>query len=109
MICWTPLGIGTTATAGRDEVRARVASAVMQADLASFDGEEREAILCLRATYNDFKHADAKPDHAALISDRMVERYAVAGSAAEIVDQLAGLMATPGLDRIVLRADPIRS
>jgi alkanesulfonate monooxygenase SsuD/methylene tetrahydromethanopterin reductase-like flavin-dependent oxidoreductase (luciferase family) len=74
----------------------------MQADPTSFEGEEREAILRLRATYNDFKHADSKPDHAALISDRMVERYAVAGSAAEIVDQLARLMATPGIERIVL-------
>ena len=28
--CWTPLGIGATSAAGRDDVRARVASAIMQ-------------------------------------------------------------------------------
>lgn len=100
--CWTPLGIGTTSAAGRDEVRARVASAVMQADPASFEGEERDAVQRLRATYNDFKHASAKPDHAALISDRMVGRYALAGSSGDIAEQLKALMATPGLDRIVL-------
>jgi 5,10-methylenetetrahydromethanopterin reductase len=100
--CWTPLGIGDTSAAGRDEVRARVASAVMQADPASFEGEEREAIQRLRAIYNDFKHASSKPDHAALISDRMVERYAVAGNATEIAEQLKTLMATQGIERIVL-------
>jgi len=100
--CWTPLGLGASAAAGRDEVRARVASAVMQADPESFQGEERDAVLRLRATYDDFKHAESKPDHAALISDRMVERYAVAGAPAEIAAQLSALMATPGLDRVVL-------
>ena len=42
--CWTPLGIGTTSAAGRDDVRARVASAVMQTNPDWFEGEEREAI-----------------------------------------------------------------
>jgi 5,10-methylenetetrahydromethanopterin reductase len=100
--CWTPIGIGETSAAGRDDVRARVASSIMQANPDWFEGEERESLLRLRASYDSYKHASSKPDHSALISDRMIERYAVSGDAAEIVDQLASLMAYPRLDRVVL-------
>ena len=100
--CWTPLGIGITSAAGRDDVRARVASAVMQTSPDWFEGEEREAIRQLKASYQDYKHASSRPDHAALTSDRMVERYAIAGDAVEVAERLAALIAHPRLDRIVL-------
>ena len=100
--CWTPLGIGDTPAAGRDDVRARVASAIMQTNPDWFEGEERQTIQQLKASYQDYKHASAQPEHAALISDRMVERYAVAGDAVEVSERLAALMAHPRLDRIVL-------
>lgn len=100
--CWTPLGIGETPAAGRDDVRARVASSIMQANPDWFEGEERESLLRLRSSYDSYQHASSKPDHSSLISDRMIERYAVSGDAAEIVDQLASLMAYPRLDRVVL-------
>lgn len=100
--CWTPLGIGATPAAGRNDVRARVASAVMQTNPDWFEGEERDAIRKLKASYQDYKHASSRPDHAALISDRMVERYAIAGDAVEVSDRLAALLAHPRLDRVVL-------
>jgi 5,10-methylenetetrahydromethanopterin reductase len=100
--CWTPLGIGATPAAGRNEVRARVASAVMQTSPDWFEGEERDAVARLKASYRDYEHAASRPDHAALVSDRMVARYAVAGDAVEVSERLAALMAHPRLDRIVL-------
>jgi 5,10-methylenetetrahydromethanopterin reductase len=100
--CWTPLGIGAASAAGRDDVRARVASAIMQTNPDWFEGEEREAIRRLKASYQDYKHASSRPDHAALISDRMVERYAIAGDAVEVSERLAALLAHPRLDRVVL-------
>ena len=100
--CWTPLGTGSTSAAAREDVRARVASSIMQTNPDWFEGEEREALLRLKNSYDDFKHAAAKPDHAALISDRMIERYAIAGDAVEITDRLQALMAYSRLDRIVL-------
>jgi 5,10-methylenetetrahydromethanopterin reductase len=100
--CWTPLGIGNTSAAGRNDVRARVASAIMQTNPDWFEGEERQTIRRLKASYQDYKHASAQPEHAALISDRMVARYAVAGDAVEVSERLATLMAHPHLDRIVL-------
>jgi 5,10-methylenetetrahydromethanopterin reductase len=100
--CWTPLGIGATPAAGRNDVRARVASAVMQTSPDWFEGEEREAVAKLKASYRDYEHAASQPDHAALVSDRMVARYAIAGDAVEVAERLAALAAHPRLDRIVL-------
>jgi 5,10-methylenetetrahydromethanopterin reductase len=100
--CWTPLEIGTSSAAGRDDVRGRVASAIMQTHPDWFEGEERDAIRKLKASYQDFEHASSRPDHVALISDRMVERYAIAGDALEVSERLASLLAHPRLDRVVL-------
>ena len=100
--CWTPLGTGNTSAAARDDVRARVASSIMQTNPDWFEGEEREALLRLKSSYDDFKHAAAMPHHAALISNRMIDRYAIAGDAVEITEQLQRLMSYHRLDRIVL-------
>lgn len=100
--CWTPLGVGATSAAGRDDVRARVASSLMQANPDWFEGEEREALMRLKQSYHDFKHASSRPDHSALVSDGMIDRYAIAGDAEEISEQLTALMTYPNLDRIVL-------
>jgi 5,10-methylenetetrahydromethanopterin reductase len=100
--CWTPLGIGATSAAGRNDVRARVASAIMQTNPDWFEGEERDAIRQLKASYQDYKHASSLPDHAALVSDQMVGRYAIAGDAAEVSERLSALLVDPHLDRVVL-------
>jgi 5,10-methylenetetrahydromethanopterin reductase len=100
--CWTPLGIGPSSAAGRDDVRARVASAIMQTHPDWFEGDELDAIRKLKASYRDYEHASSRPNHAALISDRMVERYSIAGDAAEVSERLSLLLAHPRLDRVVL-------
>lgn len=100
--CWAPLGVGPTRAAAYDDVRARVASAVMQANPDWFDEPDRSALLNLRERYDSYGHADAKPEHAALISDRMIADYAIAGDPAETRDQLSALAAHPAIDRVVL-------
>jgi alkanesulfonate monooxygenase SsuD/methylene tetrahydromethanopterin reductase-like flavin-dependent oxidoreductase (luciferase family) len=74
----------------------------MQGSPDRFEGEEREEAVRLRATYQDYAHAASRPGHAALVSDRMVERYAVAGDTSEVAERLGALLAHPRLDRIVL-------
>ncbi len=100
--CWAPLGVGPTRAAAYNDVRARVASAVIQANPAWFDEPDRQALLDLKARYDDYAHAGAQPDHAALITDRMVDDYAIAGDPADIRRQLAALTAHPNIDRVVL-------
>ena len=102
--CWTPLGVGMSSQQGRDDVRARVASSLMQASPEWYEGEERANRQNLREAYNSFEHAASRPDHAAYISDEMVKQYAVAGDPVEISEQLSALMLHPRIDRVVLTA-----
>jgi alkanesulfonate monooxygenase SsuD/methylene tetrahydromethanopterin reductase-like flavin-dependent oxidoreductase (luciferase family) len=74
----------------------------MQGSPDRFQGEERAEVARLKASYQDYAHAASRPDHAALVSDRMVARYAIAGDTTEVAERLAALMAHPRLDRIVL-------
>jgi 5,10-methylenetetrahydromethanopterin reductase len=102
--CWTPLGVGMSSQQGRDDVRARVASSLMQANPEWYEGEEKAKLESLREAYNSFEHAASRPDHAAYISDEMVKQYAVAGDFIEISEQLSALMLHPRIDRVVLTA-----
>lgn len=99
---WVPLGIGATTAAGREGVRARVASAIMQKRPEAFSGRDREESVRLRQSYENIHHAASDPDHARLVSDRMIDRFAVAGDPDDVRDQLGALLILPALDRVVL-------
>jgi len=100
--CWAPYSLGRTATEARDRVRARVAGALVNANAAWFSGAEREAVERLQAVYDVSHHASAAPDHAALVPDSLVDRYALAGTMDELQQQLSRLLNYPGLDRVIL-------
>lgn len=101
---WAPLGIGETRSAGRDAVRARVASALMQKEPDAFSGRDRDGVIRLRQAYHDMGHAAAVPEHAQLVSDRMIDRYAIAGDPADVGAQLGALRNSDGINRVVLAA-----
>jgi alkanesulfonate monooxygenase SsuD/methylene tetrahydromethanopterin reductase-like flavin-dependent oxidoreductase (luciferase family) len=86
----------------RNRVRARVAGALMNTNPDWFDGEDRAAVLRLQASYNVSDHATAQPHHAALVTDSLIEQYAVAGAPEEVQQQLTRVMQQPGIDRIIL-------
>ena len=100
--CWVPYSMADDPREARDRVRARVAGALMNTQPEWFEGADREAVERLQASYNVADHATAQPHHAALVTDSLVERYAVAGTQAEVREQLARVMAQPGIDRIIL-------
>lgn len=100
--CWTPYSLGTDATEARDRIRGRVAGALMNARPDWFDGVERAAVERLQAGYDVGHHAASAAGHAAIVPDSLVDRYAIAGTAAEVRDQLRRLLDTPGVDRVIL-------
>ena len=102
MSCWVPYSMADDPVEARDRVRARVAGALMNTDPDWFDGEDRAAVLKLQQSYDVSDHATAQPDHAALVTDSLIARYAVAGTPTEVREQLARLMAQPGIDRVIL-------
>ena len=100
--CWVPYSMADDPREARDRVRARVAGALMSTQPDWFEGADREAVERLQQSYNVSDHATAQPHHAALVTDSLVERYAVAGTPSEVREQLARVMAQPGIDRIIL-------
>jgi 5,10-methylenetetrahydromethanopterin reductase len=100
--CWVPYAMADDPREARDRVRARVAGALMNTNPDWFEGDDRDAVLRLQQSYNVSDHATAQPHHAALVTDSLIARYAVAGTPEEVRRQLARLMAQPGIDRIIL-------
>ena len=56
----------------------------------------------LQAGYHVGDHAASAAGHAAIVPDSLVDRYAIAGTAGEVRDQLRRLLDTPGVDRVIL-------
>lgn len=100
--CWTPLGLDDDPEAARDQVRVRVASAIMNTNADWFDGPEKEAVLELQRSYKDFQHAASRADHAHILPDRVVDRYAIAGDPERVRAQLTRVMNRPELDHVIL-------
>jgi 5,10-methylenetetrahydromethanopterin reductase len=100
--CWVPLGLDDDAGVARDQVRVRAASAVMNAKPDWFEGKERDAVLRLQASYKDYQHAAADSEHARILPDEVVDRYAIAGTPEMVRERLLQLMAHDGVDHVIL-------
>lgn len=100
--CWVPLGLDEDPEHARDQVRVRVASSIMNANADWFEGAEKDAVLELQKSYKDFQHAASKADHAHILPDRVIDRYAIAGNAAKVSEQLTRLRRRPDMDHIIL-------
>jgi 5,10-methylenetetrahydromethanopterin reductase len=100
--CWVPYSMAADPREARDRVRARVAGALMNTNPEWFDGEDRDAVVRLQQSYDVADHATAQPHHAALVTDSLIARYAVAGTPDEVRQQLRRVMAQPGIDRVIL-------
>ena len=99
---WVPYGLAADPRAARDSVRPRVAGALVQADPAQFEGTERTAVERLQASYDVGHRASAGPEHAAIVPDSLVDRYAVAGTPEQVRAGLARLLDHPAIDRVIL-------
>jgi 5,10-methylenetetrahydromethanopterin reductase len=100
--CWVPFSLDAHSKRARDRVRTRVASALMQANPDWFEGDERQAIETLKQRYKVGDHAQAEAEHAAIVPDSLVRKFAVAGDAEEVREQLLTLRTHPRLSRVIL-------
>jgi 5,10-methylenetetrahydromethanopterin reductase len=101
-VCWTYIALADDAATARDRARARVAAALQVSRPEWFEGEDRDTVARLHREYDVLEHATSRPRHAALVPDRLVHRYAIAGTPREVRERLAELAARPGFQHIVL-------
>lgn len=102
VVCWTYLGLASDPAVARDHVRGRVAAALKISNPDWFEGEDAEVVRRLQREYDYFKHASSNPAHAALVTDSLIDKYAIAGTPDEVRDRLKNLIAQPGFQHVVL-------
>lgn len=100
--CWIPFGLDDDPQRAREQVRVRVASAIMNTHADWFEGEEKQAVLALQQSYKDYQHAASDAAHAHILPERVVDRYAIAGDAGQVRAQLRRLGARSDLDHLIL-------
>lgn len=110
VVLWTPTAIDEDAKAARDLVRAHVARVVIRPLPGEVPPAQMETIEKVRASYDYYHHMDTQAGHADLVSDELVDLFALAGTPDEcrerlrkidsLVDQVAIVPFTaPGGDR----------
>lgn len=99
---WAPTSIAPDRTVARDHVRGRVASALRHAFPVRWSPEDQAVIDQVRAAYDSYQHASAASRHRLLVTDRFVDLMALAGSPAEVREQVQAIMGVPGVGRIIL-------
>ncbi|MFT7598407.1 MAG: 5,10-methylenetetrahydromethanopterin reductase [Acidimicrobiales bacterium] len=99
---WVYVGLDNDQERAYDQVRARVAAIVRLLDPARLVGEDREIAEQVRREYDMFAHADSMPKHAALIPERLLDRYAIAGTPDEVRGRISELATDERIDRIVV-------
>ncbi len=100
---WAPMSIGRDRDVARDHVRGRVASALRHPLPVELSAEDRAAIARLRSGYDAFQHATAASRHRELVPDRFVDLMALAGTPAEIVEQVGRIAReVPEIGRIII-------
>ncbi len=100
--CWAPFSLGATKQEARDRIRSRVAGALVNVNAEWFEGTERVAVERLQSGYDVGHHAASAADHAAVVPDSLVDRYALAGTAEQVRDGLRRLLDHPRIDRVIL-------
>ena len=103
--CWIPLSVSSDGRLARDNIRGRVAAVLKYSRLDTFTGRDREVVKRLKQEYDYFEHTSSKARHAELVSDEMVDRYALAGTPREVREKLEQLMRLPGFSKIIVQPE----
>ena len=98
---WAPMSIGRDRERARDHARGRVASACRHPLPARLSDEDEAAMKRVRESYDAYQHASAASAHRALVSDRLVDLMALAGTPEDVAAQVGRLRAVRGLTRVI--------
>lgn len=83
----------------RRYVRARVGVAALRRDPAEFDEEDARTLEKIRQAYDAREHLRLDAAYAAQVTDRLVDKFALAGRPEECLERVRALMAS-GIDEL---------
>jgi 5,10-methylenetetrahydromethanopterin reductase len=82
LVLWVPCAVSDQAPA-KDAVKAHVARVVAHPQPYVLDEKEKKVLEEIRKTYDYYHHMDQEANHAEVIPDWLVDKFAVAGTVAE--------------------------
>jgi 5,10-methylenetetrahydromethanopterin reductase len=98
---WAPMSIGRDRDRARDHARGRVASACRHPLPVRLSDEDEDAMRRVRDAYDAYQHATAASPHRTLVTDRLVDLMALAGTPDDVAAQVARLRGVAGLTRVI--------
>ncbi|HEX2242070.1 MAG TPA: LLM class flavin-dependent oxidoreductase, partial [Gammaproteobacteria bacterium] len=87
LVLWVPCAVSDSAPA-KDAVKAHVARVVAHPLPYVLDPTEQKVLEEIRKTYDYYHHMDQQANHAEVIPDWLVDKFAIAGSVAECRTQI---------------------
>lgn len=102
VVCWTPCSIQEDGRAARKAVKAHVARVLKRKLPFDLDAATMEVVYKIREHYEYYEHMVAGTAHGDLVSDELVERFAIAGTPAEARQQMERLAASGLVDEIAI-------
>ncbi len=102
VVCWTPCSIHEDGRAARRAVKAHVARILKRKLPFELEGDAKEVVRKIYEDYEYYQHMVVGTSHGDIVPDDMVERFAVAGTPAEVREQFERLAASGLVDEIAL-------
>jgi 5,10-methylenetetrahydromethanopterin reductase len=93
IVLWVPCAVSDNAPA-KDAVKAHVARVVAHPLPYVLDPNEQKVLEEIRKTYDYYHHMDQQANHAEVIPDWLVDKFAIAGTVAECRAQIERLKKT---------------
>ena len=100
LVLWVPCAVSDSAPA-KDAVKAHVARVVAHPLPYVLDPQEQEILQEIRKTYDYYHHMDQQANHAEVIPDWLVDKFAIAGTVAECRAQIERIKKT-GIQQIAI-------
>jgi 5,10-methylenetetrahydromethanopterin reductase len=100
LVLWVPCAVSDTANA-KDAVKAHVARVVAHPLPYVLDPNEQKVLAEIRKTYDYYHHMDQQANHAEVIPDWLVDKFAIAGTVAQCRAQIERIKKT-GIQQIAI-------
>lgn len=98
---WAPMSIGRDRERARDHARGRVASACRHPLPVRLSDEDEAAMRRVREAYEAYAHATAAASHRTLVTDRLIDLMALAGTPDDVRARVGALAGVRGLHRVI--------